>query len=112
MNLIVLRLALFYKGNATNPAPPTEDLEIKLKKIAGCDEKTSETRSLAVVSFLYLYGSLALKDGWELSSFIWVLKSLLMKTNTYHLFYHFLMEKIVKCFLKVMLKIKRLIHFV
>lgn len=49
-------------GNSEEPKAADADVISLLKKMAGVDEETSDTEKLALVAFLYLFCSIAVKN--------------------------------------------------
>ncbi len=53
----------FDTGSAIEPVPPSPELLTQLKDFAELSADDTDTRNLAVLSFLYLYCSICGKDG-------------------------------------------------
>ena len=53
----------FYLGDPLQACAAADELQMKLKEFAGIPVDSSDTKSLALISFLYLYCAITGKDG-------------------------------------------------
>ena len=58
-------LILLISGPAIDPQPASDDLLQNLANFAGISTKIADTKDLAVLAFLYLYGSIATLNGYK-----------------------------------------------
>jgi len=56
---------LTFSGDPMNPVPPSADLLAQVKKFAGIESDTVNTKQLAVVTFLYLFLSISATHKWD-----------------------------------------------